>query len=365
MTHQPTGTSVISFCITNHDYGAFVGRAVDSALGQEGAPVEVLVVDDGSTDDSLDVLRAYGDRIRLISQPNGGQGAAVNAAFAASSGDVVVFVDADDEVTPGLAAHLAAAFEDPAVTDVQFLGELVDAHGATLGIVLPRKAELLGRGDLRDVVLRHRSWPCQAGGGHAYRRSALEHVMPMPAADYRTAADGYFAETLPLLGRTEVVDHVGFRYRMHGRNDSLSRAVDASYFRTRMDRTVRTGVHVRALAARLGLAVDADPRAPLDPAFLSYELASLRLDPSGHPWPDDRRLPLTWRGVRACLSHPLLSTRSRLVRLAWFLLVGMLPRRAARRVIEGLTPDVPRSTRQNDRQRKTGRKTSAARTSDA
>lgn len=331
--------------MTNHDYGRFVAQAVQSALDQTWPHVEVVVVDDGSTDDSVEVLRRFGDRIVLVTQPNGGQGAAVNTAFAHASGDLVVFLDADDVLVPTLGEQLVPLFADADVVDVQFLGELVDRDGRSLGNV-PRHGGLLARGDLLPVVRRHRSYPAQAGGGHAYRREALARVLPMPAEDYRTAADGYLAETVPLLGRLAVLDAVGFRYRMHGGNDSTSTSVDAAYFRTRISRTTRTHAHVRRVAERLGVDGPApDVLAPLDPAFLSYRLASLRLEPEQHPFTQDRRLALVARGLRAVLTHPLLSGRSRAVRCAWFLLAGLLPRRQARVVVERLTPDVPRSTR--------------------
>ena len=70
----------VSIVVTNHNYGEFVLDAVDSALAQTAA-VEVIVVDDGSTDDSLDVLARRASRVRLVSQPNGGQAAAFNSGW--------------------------------------------------------------------------------------------------------------------------------------------------------------------------------------------------------------------------------------------------------------------------------------------
>lgn len=100
------------------------------------------------------------------------------------------------------------------------------------------------------------------------------------------------------------------------------------------------------VAGRLGVpGMARDVLDPLDPAFLSYQLASLRLEPEQHPFPQDRAPVLAARGLRAALTHPLLSARSRIVRSAWFVLVALLPRRAASAVVERLTPDVPRSTR--------------------
>lgn len=90
----------ISVVIPNYNYARYVGAAVDSALEQTCAPHEVVVVDNGSTDDSLDVLAAYGDRIRVVQQENRGQAGARNSGMAECTGDLVAFLDADDVWLP-------------------------------------------------------------------------------------------------------------------------------------------------------------------------------------------------------------------------------------------------------------------------
>ena len=76
--------------------GAISARRIDSALQQSYPYVEVIVVDDGSTDASLAIILSYNDRMIPILQANGGQAAAFNAGFARSRGDVVIFLDSDD-----------------------------------------------------------------------------------------------------------------------------------------------------------------------------------------------------------------------------------------------------------------------------
>jgi len=86
-----------------------VGRAIDSVLRQQPAPHEVIVVDDGSTDGTCEVLREYGNQIRLVERENGGPAAARNAGLALATGDWVGFLDSDDEWLAGtLAAHVHA-----------------------------------------------------------------------------------------------------------------------------------------------------------------------------------------------------------------------------------------------------------------
>lgn len=87
--------------------GRLLAIAVDSALAQTRPATDILVVDDGSTDDTLAVARSYGDRIRVISQSNGGVSKARNAGAAAARGNWFLFLDADDALLPGALAHFS------------------------------------------------------------------------------------------------------------------------------------------------------------------------------------------------------------------------------------------------------------------
>lgn len=103
MTHEGKGrvTSRVSIVIPSYNYGRFIARAVDSALAQDGVDVDVVVVDDGSSDDSLEVLAAYGDRIRVFRQPHGGAARARNHGIDKASGEFIAFLDADDWLLEG------------------------------------------------------------------------------------------------------------------------------------------------------------------------------------------------------------------------------------------------------------------------
>ena len=87
---------LVSIIINNYNYARFLRAAIDSALGQSYASIEVLVVDDGSTDQSRAIIDSYGDRVKSILKKNGGQASALNAGFAQCQGDIVIFLDADD-----------------------------------------------------------------------------------------------------------------------------------------------------------------------------------------------------------------------------------------------------------------------------
>ncbi|MBX3437092.1 MAG: glycosyltransferase [Planctomycetaceae bacterium] len=86
----------VSIIIPCFNAERFIGEAVESALGQAYAPLEVVVIDDGSTDGSINVLRSYGDRIRWETGPNRGACAARNRGIELAQGELIQFLDADD-----------------------------------------------------------------------------------------------------------------------------------------------------------------------------------------------------------------------------------------------------------------------------
>jgi glycosyltransferase involved in cell wall biosynthesis len=92
---------LVSILIPCHNNEAFVAEAIESALGQTYSNIEVIVVDDGSTDKSLQVIKNYGDRIKWQAGPNRGACAARNTAFSLSQGEFIQFLDADDLLLPG------------------------------------------------------------------------------------------------------------------------------------------------------------------------------------------------------------------------------------------------------------------------
>lgn len=90
----------VSVIIPNYNYGRFLSAALESVLSQTWPIHEVIVVDDGSTDNSAEVIAGYGKRVQFIKQKNQGVGAARNAGVAAASSDLVAFLDADDYWLP-------------------------------------------------------------------------------------------------------------------------------------------------------------------------------------------------------------------------------------------------------------------------
>jgi len=333
----------VSICVVNHNYARFLPAAIDSALGQTWPDVEVVVVDDGSTDGSDDVIAGYSGRVVTVHKANGGQGSAFNAGFPACTGDLVAFLDADDVLDPGMAAAAARELLAwPDLSKVQFMMRLIDGDGRDLGISIPPRPAHQRSGDLCRDVLWFRTYPWPPNSANVYAARALRRVLPLPAEHYPTYCDAYLAELMPLLGPIRSLAFAGAHYRLHGANDFLSIDVGPEWLRRKIALIELGHQHVRRLASELG--IDGVPERATDlwdTAFLGYRLASLRLDPARHPVAGDRRLALVASGMRASLANPLLCWSSRMRRTAWFLAVGVAPGWIGRAIARRWIPDGP------------------------
>jgi glycosyltransferase involved in cell wall biosynthesis len=123
----------ISVVVPSFNSATFLRQALDSALSQQPPPYEVIVQDGGSTDGTVDVLRAYRTRVRWRSEPDGGQTEALNRAIADATGDVVVWMNADDLITPGAFAVVSKAFlEQPDADFVYGDYDVIRADGSVM-----------------------------------------------------------------------------------------------------------------------------------------------------------------------------------------------------------------------------------------
>ncbi len=339
---RPPATQLrVSVCITCHNYGRFLDESIRSALDQTHRYVEVIVVDDGSTDDSRDVAAKYADRVHVVFHERKGQAAAAAAAAELATGDVIVFLDADDLLEPRICERVAATFAaNPELVLVQWRLRTIDADGNPTGSVRPPRRGLQPSGDLRRHVLRIRSWHSQVTSGVAYATWAVRRVLParLPPGE-RGGFDRWLTELVPLLGPIRSLDEVGGCYRRHGRNLSGSYTNVATWARRMIGVTEASHAGVHALATELGLECPADATELRDPSFLGWRLVSVALEPDRHPLPRDSRLRLAFAGVLASALHPHFPLRHRLRRSVWFLACGLAPRAALGSVLAWYVPD--------------------------
>jgi len=119
-----------SIVIPSYNQGRFLRQTIESVLAQEGVEVEVLVMDGGSTDETVDILRSYGERIRWVSEKDRGQTDAINKGLRQVSGDIVAYINSDDYYLPHALKTVAEVFQaHPEARWVTGDGIIVDAEG--------------------------------------------------------------------------------------------------------------------------------------------------------------------------------------------------------------------------------------------
>jgi glycosyltransferase involved in cell wall biosynthesis len=116
----------VSVIIPTYNYGRFIADAIESVLRQTLPPAEILVVDDGSTDDTREIIKSFGDEVRYLYQSNAGVCAARNRGAAESRGDLICFIDADDTMVPESIEKQVAKFAEDGVGLVHCGLRLVD-----------------------------------------------------------------------------------------------------------------------------------------------------------------------------------------------------------------------------------------------
>ncbi|WP_296718880.1 glycosyltransferase family 2 protein [Erythrobacter sp.] len=137
----------MSIILPTFNRAHLIGESIASALGQSHPPAEIIVVDDGSTDRTADVVSNFGDPVRYLRQDNAGKSAALNRGIAAASGDALLVLDDDDLLPPGaLAAHVAALVAAPEAgfsfgRFVRFSGPSENAFSSTDIEPLPQLGE--------------------------------------------------------------------------------------------------------------------------------------------------------------------------------------------------------------------------------
>ena len=215
---------LVSVIVSNYNYARFLPAAIDSALRQTHGRLEVIVVDDGSTDDSaavLERLRQSDARLVVLRQDNAGQASAWNRAYRHARGAIVCFLDPDDVFLPTKMQRVIAAFAaSPSAVLAYHRWEPTTADGRVAGAAFPRTLEA---GDLFGVAIARGG----LGGNSitsviSLRREFADAVFPLPEAFSTGFGDGYLQATAQFLGDIVAIDEVLTRYRIHGDNDSGS-----------------------------------------------------------------------------------------------------------------------------------------------
>jgi glycosyltransferase involved in cell wall biosynthesis len=331
----PVAELAVDIVVNNYNYARFLPAAIDSALAQTHEQVRTIVVDDGSSDGSPELLRGYEGRVdEVVLKENGGQASALNVGIERCDGEVVIFLDADDVLHPEAAARAAAAFAaDEAVVKVQARMEVIDAAGRPTGEIKPAPHMPMPQGDVRGAELAHPfDMPWLATSANAFRTAALRRILPVPVADYPVSgADWYLVHLTALLGDVVSLEEVSAYYRVHGANqyELTEDEIDLGHLRETIDFSRATARELLRLAEELGLP---HPARILSIADLANRMIVLRLDPERRPHGEDSRRALVLDATRAVRRRDNVSVAMKAAFVAWFAAMALAPRAIARQL---------------------------------
>lgn len=223
-THTATDPALVSVVVLNYNYGRYLAQCLDSVLMQDYRPLEIIVVDDGSTDESRAVIASYGDRIVSSFKANGGMVTSMNHGFRLSHGSTVIFIDADDYLLPGAVVEHVRALSEPGVVRSQtYLTVLSDGQLALARIPGVPADE----GDLRERVLKMGpgAYVSSPNSGNAWSRRYLEQVFPLPETLRGLGSDAFLMDSSPLFGKVVTLKpEPRAVYRSHREGQNARRA---------------------------------------------------------------------------------------------------------------------------------------------
>ncbi|MEP6876613.1 MAG: glycosyltransferase family A protein, partial [Burkholderiales bacterium] len=319
----------ISVIIPNFNYAAYVGPAIDSALSLDWPDLEVIVIDDGSTDDSRAVIEGYGARISVILQENSGQLVACNKGFALSHGDIVIFLDSDDLLHPSLARELVAVWT-PRTSKVQVQMLTIDGQGRATGSFFPQYHIVPSAEQVRAWSTSTSAYPTPPGSGNAYSRWFLARIFPL-SDTCGSANDSYCLAAAPLLGDVHTIARPLVSYRIHGKNQGALSTLDVHQFERQLTRAHQRFAYAQGIARTVG--IELQPKA-IDRSVgtLCYRIASLKLAPEMHPIAGDSTRRVLGDVWVALLAPQGIDFRGRVAMLVWFWAVCLAPALLARRL---------------------------------
>lgn len=228
-----SSSATVAVVIFSYNYEQFLRQSIDSVLNQSDRFDQILVIDDGSTDNSRELLAEYGDKIETVFQENTGQlGAAVTALKHLRTA-FVYFLDADDYADPDAREIIGRNLIGSPVK-LQFQLRCVNGEGSVLESVFPAYQRSYSSADMirdNEIIGFYTSPPTS---GNVFSVKALQSL-PLSGLDQREPFDGSPMLCMPYLGEVRSIPRVIANYRLHGANYTQQHAPTPAVYQRSLD----------------------------------------------------------------------------------------------------------------------------------
>jgi hypothetical protein len=320
-----------SIVIINYNYGRFLRQAIESALAQTYNDTEVIVIDDGSTDNSSEVIRSFGNLIIPVFKNNAGQSSCYSRGLTVCSGDLVLFLDADDYLHPHCLTEAVGSWKEGCVK-AHFYLDVVDEDGTPLQAVVPSGRLTRGTDPLKMMRL-FGAYCSPPASGNIYSRDFLAKILPMENEGQlrRGGADSVTIFAAPYFGTIAAVPRILGFYRRHA---DASGAVTLKFHLAASLRKLEKEHEkdlLRDCSWRLAARQTEKPKL-LEPSRLKRRICYLRLARGGLD-PEDNRLNLVIRGVLSSLKWDGYSWTQKIAMTGWFMGMAIFPLKLAESLI--------------------------------
>ena len=213
---------LVSILINNYNYGRYLDDAIQSALSQTYKNIEVIVVDDGSTDNSRDVLEKYSEQVAVIFKKNGGQASAFNVGVAHSKGEIISFLDADDTFSLQKIARIVEEFNRHSDIDWCF-DKVVHCDEKMHPLNNNTRSNNFFYSDYRREILggslgKHLVMEIPATSGLSFKATLISKIFPMPESESCSMCENYMKYIAVGLGKGTFLDTSLTLQRIHGSN---------------------------------------------------------------------------------------------------------------------------------------------------
>ncbi len=208
----------VSVVIPTYNYGRFIGEAIESVLGQTFPVFEIIVVDDGSTDNTEEIVAKFGDKVKYIKQKNGGVGLARNTGVKNSSGEFIAFLDADDRWLPQKVERQMELWQcDEEIGLISVGMREFDEDGKTIG-----KYEKGQNGWCAEDILSFKSAMVGSGSAILIKRDVFEKVGGFDETkEMHPSEDWEFCYRVARKFKLAFLPELLVDYRNHGNNGHL------------------------------------------------------------------------------------------------------------------------------------------------
>lgn len=215
-------STLVSVLINNYNYGRFIGEAIESVLNQTYQNIELIVVDDGSTDNSREIIHYYAQRnpekIKVVYKENGGQSSAFNSGYNVAKGEIICFLDSDDKFLPTKIERVVQAHKSADIVEHSIL------YSNNTCKLLPSKEEAYTK-LIQDSIFM----TFAETSALSFKKVILDKFFPIPEENFKICAESYVV-FLALYNTSKVISlkETLTYYRIHGENNWYGKGL--SYF---------------------------------------------------------------------------------------------------------------------------------------